>query len=147
MLNWLVEEKEIEPHIPVFDKSARSDGTFGRADFTYDHQRDVYVCPGGKTLETRRKNYPMSMVSKDGLVLGLRAWHPSRHAFGQDGTTAELQREGRIQNPELATQDACHPVVINHPLTGRKSLYVNPGSTRRFDGWTEAESKPLLDFL
>jgi transposase len=68
MLNWLVEEKGIEPHIPVFDKSARSDGTFERADFTYDHQKDVYICPGGKTLETRRKNYPMPMVSKDGLV-------------------------------------------------------------------------------
>lgn len=80
-------------------------------------------------------------------LLGLKAWHSSRHAFGQGGTTAELQREGRIQNPELATQDACHPVVISHPHTGRKTLYVNPGFTRCFDGWTEAESKPLLDFL
>ncbi len=77
----------------------------------------------------------------------LKAWHSSRHAFGQGGTTAELQREGRIQNPDLATQDTCHPVVISHPQTGRKTLYVNPGFTRRFDGWTEAESKPLLDFL
>jgi hypothetical protein len=36
MLNWLVHEQGIEPHIPVFDKSQRTDGTFSRDDFTYD---------------------------------------------------------------------------------------------------------------
>jgi hypothetical protein len=36
--------------VTVFDKSARKDGTFSRQDFTYDHEGDVYVCPGGKTL-------------------------------------------------------------------------------------------------
>jgi len=41
MLNWLVEERGIEPHIPVFDKSQRSDDTFSRSDFTYDHEGDV----------------------------------------------------------------------------------------------------------
>lgn len=40
MLNWLVEDKDIEPHIPVFDKSARKDGTFERSDFTYDEAED-----------------------------------------------------------------------------------------------------------
>jgi transposase len=50
MLGWLVHERGIEPHIPVFDKSGRSDGTFSRDDFTYDHQGDVYFCPGGKML-------------------------------------------------------------------------------------------------
>jgi transposase len=50
MLGWLVHERGIEPHIPVFDKSNRQDGTFSRDDFTYDHQGDVYFCPGGKML-------------------------------------------------------------------------------------------------
>lgn len=50
MLSWLVHERGIEPHIPVFDKSNREDGTFSRDDFTYDHQGDVYCCPGGKML-------------------------------------------------------------------------------------------------
>ena len=50
MLGWLVHERGIEPHIPVFDKSARTDGTFARADFAYDHDSDVYVCPAGKVL-------------------------------------------------------------------------------------------------
>jgi hypothetical protein len=52
MLNWLVEEKGIAPHIPVFDKSKRGDGTFSRSDFSYDPTSDVYHCPAGKRLGT-----------------------------------------------------------------------------------------------
>ena len=50
MLVWLVHERDIEPHIPVFDKSDRADGTFSRADFAYDADQDAYTCPGGKFL-------------------------------------------------------------------------------------------------
>ena len=50
MLGWLVHERGIEPHVPVSDKSKRNDGTFSREDFSYDHQGDVYFCPGGKML-------------------------------------------------------------------------------------------------
>lgn len=85
----------------------------------------------------------------DGLketLLHLNAVHSSRHVFG-----AEAQRPAdladRLGNQELAQQDAVHPVVITHPLSGRKSLYVNPGFTTGFEGWTEVESKPLLEYL
>lgn len=50
MLGWLVHQRGIEPHVPVFDKSKRTDGSFSRDDFTYDHQGDVYFCPAGKML-------------------------------------------------------------------------------------------------
>jgi len=57
-LDWLVNDKKITPHIPVIDKSTRDDGSFGRADFTYNAERDVYICPAGKTLKTSgRINY------------------------------------------------------------------------------------------
>lgn len=52
MLGWLVYEHGIEPHVTVFDKSARTDGTFSREDFTYDQASDVYTCPGSKMLTT-----------------------------------------------------------------------------------------------
>jgi transposase len=42
----------ITPHIPVWDKSTRSDDTFSRADFCWDKDRNVYTCPAGKLLKT-----------------------------------------------------------------------------------------------
>ena len=77
MLGWLVYEHGIEPHVTVFDKSARKDGTFSREDFKYDPAGDVYVCPGGKTLTTTgtRVNdgatllYRASKIDCDGCAL------------------------------------------------------------------------------
>src|SRR5271157_5008515 len=54
-LAWLVEKKEIAPHIPVFDKSNRTDGTFSRTDFAFDAERDRYTCPAGKELVQFRR--------------------------------------------------------------------------------------------
>lgn len=51
-LNWLAKDKEIAPHIPVIDKSKRENGTFSRADFKFDKEHNVYVCPANKTLTT-----------------------------------------------------------------------------------------------
>src|SRR6266498_4065045 len=53
LLKWLVDRK-ITPHIPVWDKSTRSDGTFSRADFIFDQERNIYVCPGGAADEQRQ---------------------------------------------------------------------------------------------
>ena len=50
-LRWLV-DTGITPHIPVWDNSEREDGTFSRSDFTFDEQRNVYVCPAGQRLTT-----------------------------------------------------------------------------------------------
>jgi taurine dioxygenase len=76
---------------------------------------------------------------------GLRAVHSSRHVFGRVQYGKEMN--GRIGNPEAATQDAVHPVVIRHPISGRKVLYVNPAFTTHIEGWTEPESKGLLETL
>ena len=51
-LNWIVNEKNIVPHIPVIDKSEREDGTLSRSDFTFDKDGNAYVCPEGKLLRT-----------------------------------------------------------------------------------------------
>jgi hypothetical protein len=54
MLGWLV-KREIDPHIPVWDKSKRDDGTFSRQDFTFDEDADAYICPVGKALKSTGK--------------------------------------------------------------------------------------------
>jgi taurine dioxygenase len=79
---------------------------------------------------------------------GLKALHSSRHAFGASARRlAESDLKGRIGNPELATQDAVHPVVIVHPETGRKALYVNASFTVGIEGWSVDESEALLGYL
>lgn len=99
---------------------------------------------GGDTLFASM--YAAYEALSDGLkktLEGLRAVHSSRHVFGQE--RGDLK--GRIGNTHLATQDATHPVVITHPGSGRKALYVNPGFTLRFEGWTDDESRSLLSYL
>jgi IS5 family transposase len=51
-LGWLVKEKRITPHIPVWEKSDRADGIFSRADFIWDKRHGYYICPNGKPLRT-----------------------------------------------------------------------------------------------
>lgn len=52
ILAWLVQDKKIEPHIPVWDKTERQDGSLGRSAFTFDAERNRYTCPNGKYLQT-----------------------------------------------------------------------------------------------
>ena len=78
---------------------------------------------------------------------GMQARHSSRHVFGKARASRNDDTVGRIRNSETANQDALHPVIIKHPETRRKALYVNPTFTLGFDGWTDVESKPLLEYL
>ena len=103
---------------------------------------------GGDTLFASM--YAAYDALSDGLkatLEGLRARHSSRHVFGAEAMARRGDLNGRLRNAEAATQDAVHPVVIHHPLTGRKALYVNPGFTLGFEGWTDDESRPLLNYL
>lgn len=77
---------------------------------------------------------------------GLKATHSSRHIFGY--SAAEAGEVGdRFANAELATQDATHPIVLAHPETGRKGLYVNAAFTTGIVGMEEEAGKALLQKL
>ena len=103
---------------------------------------------GGDTLfASMYRAYEALSDGLKSLLSELRAVHSSRHVFGERRARDEPDVGDRLGNPHLATQDAIHPAVITHPVTGRKALYVNPTFTLRFDGWTEEESRPLLGYL
>lgn len=76
-------------------------------------------------------------------VEGLRAYHTADHVYAPDGAYAQTDMGSELRGQELKT-GATHPVVIRHPQTGRRLLYVNPSFTIHFEGQTRAESLPLL---
>jgi len=89
----------------------------------------------------------------DGLketLEGLQALHTRTNAFDNanrspDRKVTEAERE-EIRR-KFGKRNALHPVVLRHPESGKKVLYVNPNYTERFEGWTAEESRPLLNYL
>ncbi|RDC59550.1 Taurine dioxygenase [Alteripontixanthobacter maritimus] len=79
-------------------------------------------------------------------IEGLEAFHTADHIYAPDGAYAKTDMGGDLRGQDLKT-GAVHPVVIRHPHTGRKLLYVNPGFTINFVGRTRDESLPLLQQL
>ena len=71
LLGWLVEEKHIEPHIPVWDKTQRHDESLSSSAFQWDEQRDEYRCPQGHTLRRQRRPFrnPRTHITKAGTIL------------------------------------------------------------------------------
>ena len=71
MIGWLVDERGIEPHVKLMDKSERTDGTFSRSDFAFDPEGNLYVCPAGKELKKYHRSFPKPRdgLTKDGTMI------------------------------------------------------------------------------
>jgi len=76
-------------------------------------------------------------------IEGLEAFHTADHVYKEDGIYAQTDMGSELRGQGLKT-GAIHPVVIRHPHTGRKLLYVNSAFTIHFVGMTREESMPLL---
>jgi taurine dioxygenase len=85
-------------------------------------------------------------------IAGLRAVHSAKHIFGSGADNfykVNADTNGRIGNAAAADvlEDVAHPVVITHPLSGKKALYVNPAFTKNIVGYSEEASTALLTRL
>lgn len=102
---------------------------------------------GGDTLFSNM--YAAYEALSDGMkktLGGMKAVHSNALAFGAAGFYKNSDQAGGFKGERLIGE-AVHPVVITHPLSGRKALYVNPAFTTHFEGWNAFDSKPLLDYL
>lgn len=79
-------------------------------------------------------------------IEALEAFHTADHIYASDGAYAQTDMGGDLRGQGVTT-GATHPVVIRHPVTGRRLLYVNPAFTVNIVGKSGAESRPLLDRL
>ena len=79
-------------------------------------------------------------------IAGLRAVHSNAHLYGENGLYRLTDLADQLGGMDRVG-DATHPVVIRHPESGRKVLYVNPGHTIQFEDWDFDRSRSLLDEL
>ena len=79
-------------------------------------------------------------------IEGLQAFHTADHVYKADGLYAQTDQGAVLRGQDIRT-GAVHPVVIRHPVTGRRLLFVNGAFTIHFVGQTREESLPLLSQL
>jgi taurine dioxygenase len=150
------------PQIAMVTKEPDQTGNIGGGWHT-DHSYDVEPAMGSILVarelpETGGDTWFSNMYKvfdslSQGLqetLLGLNAVHSAKYAFGSQNNYHRGEvTGGRIGNSASADAmpDSIHPAVITHPLSGKKALYVNPGFTRHFEGWSREDSVPLLEHL
>jgi taurine dioxygenase len=103
---------------------------------------------GGDTLfASQAAAYEALSPGLKATLESLNAVHSAGREYSSQGHSAQKRASMKVVEAEGAVGEFIHPVVKVHPETGRKALYVNPAFTMRIDGWSQRESKPLLDFL
>ena len=137
-INLLVREPEKQKFVVGedwhADQSYRDRPTFG----TILYGREVPAWGGDTAYINMAAVYDSLSDGLKETLEGLRGVHV--HAFNQKRI---MDPEAIAKRPEVAV----HPVVTVHPETGRKSLYVSPTYTERFEGWSAEESAPLLNYI
>jgi len=69
MLAWMVEEKDIEPHVPVWDRTGRQDGSFSSQDFEWEEAANEYRCPAGKPLRCDWRKLDRTHINKADTII------------------------------------------------------------------------------
>ncbi|MBT3793166.1 MAG: hypothetical protein HOF95_09130 [Rhodospirillales bacterium] len=149
------------PAIGLIEKQAdqvRNVGGNWHSDHSFDEIPPLGSClyaqvlpeSGGDTLFANMATAYDSL--SDGLkktVETLKVVHAKKSSFYNDPRPERQVSPKELAKieEELGDRFTSHPVVVRHPETGRKCLFVNPTYASKIDGWTEAESKPFLEML
>ena len=91
-----MDQRGIEPHVKLMDKSERTDGTLSRSDFVFDGENNLYVCPGGKEL----KIPPPVLQAPRGPDEGRHA-----HLLRQKARLRRLRAQAKVLPEHAGAQD------------------------------------------
>jgi hypothetical protein len=71
LLDWMVNDKEIQPHVPVWDKTQRTDETLSSSEFRWDEQANEYRCPEDHALRSQWRAFksPRTHVTKADTII------------------------------------------------------------------------------
>lgn len=113
---------------------------------------DVPAAGGDTIFVNMYRAYEALSDGMKQMLEGRKAIHTGERSYGATDSEVtrrvdKFSRSMDVKMKEDAEAEVAHPVVRTHPETGRKCLFVSAISIRRFEGMTEAESRPILDFL
>ena len=149
--------------MPVVKEAGDSGGNFGglwHSDVTFYEKPalgsilyalDAPAYGGDTMFSSQYLAYETLSDGMKDMLSGMTAVHSAKRVYGNQGTS--INRFGaQVQSMQIRTGDEAeeeteHPVIRYIPESDRLCLFINPVYTIRFSGWTEEESKPLLDFL
>ncbi len=143
----------------VKEANEKSQHTFGsgwHTDFTFQKKPPARTLlyaldvppKGGDTLFANLQDaYESLSTGMQESLSRLRALHSSIRSYGPNASLKNHLENMTITNEKEEPGFESHPVIRKHPVTGKPSLWINPTYTIRFDGMTDEESQPLLDYL
>ena len=130
----------------VLEMRKEPDGTrlFGGSDW---HADVTFRKPAAYVSALHAKILP-PLGGDTGFASTISAWETL--SAGMQATLASLSVVHSYDGPDAPdhpTETAIHPLVRRHPVTGKHGLYINRMFAKRFEGMTEAESRPMIEFL
>lgn len=152
---------EGHPDVQIISREANESGTYvigenWHTDSTYLEKPPLAVVMRGVELppvggDTAFANlylaYETLSPKMREVLAGLKAVHSATRIFGSESKKREKRYDLPDMDIALGDREMIHPVIHVHPRTGRRVVFVNRTFTRRFEGMTEDESRPLLEFL
>lgn len=127
MLGWLVDQQGIEPHVPVWDKSERSDGTFSRSEFKWNEHDHTYRCPAGQQLRSNWRPFkvPRSGVTQADTIIYRASEHdcrgcPMKAQCCPNTSMRKITRSLHEHARELARQIATTPQYLRSRCERKK---------------------------